>query len=152
MPVHNLDIKLALLITPSDSSTYDHFSTLLRKKSTLEMDLESYVSVVDEMITYSSLTLPDAQTNSFLGQLRKSAADAHKTLRWYDRAQSPHLQPFNSPQIYPNLKEQILIVVRVMGHFTPHLRRSWTWRGKHIYQGGGTFIGNHVHKLLKVNT
>lgn len=72
-----LDLNLALLIsgdsTPSGSSTYDHFSTLLRKKS------------------ISSLTMPDAESNSFLGQLRKSAADAHKTLQkmvWLDRENS----------------------------------------------------------------
>jgi hypothetical protein len=83
-----LDIKLALLISgedsPSGSSTYNHFSTLLRKKSILQMELETqqnYVSVVDEMVTYSSLTLPDAETNSFLGQLHKSATDGRKTLQ-----------------------------------------------------------------------
>ena len=50
-----LDIKLALLNrgdgTPSSSSTYNHFATLLRKKSLLQMEFEaqqSYVSVVDD--------------------------------------------------------------------------------------------------------
>ena len=47
----------------------------------MEVDTQrSYATLLDEMVTYSSLTLPDAQTNSHLQQLRKSAAETHKSI------------------------------------------------------------------------
>lgn len=82
-----LDLKLAEHLsgdsTPS-GNTYDHFSTLLRKKELIQMEFDtqkSYAAVLDEMITYSTLTMANAQTDSYLRKLRKEAADTHSTLR-----------------------------------------------------------------------
>ncbi len=51
--------------------------------SLLEMEVDTqrnYAAVLDEMVTYSLLTLPNAQTSTHVRQLRKSAEASHKTL------------------------------------------------------------------------
>lgn len=84
-----LDLKLVDAINASEpgpsssSSTHDHFSSSLQKMSLLEMEVDTqrnYAAVLDEMVTYSLLTLPNAQTSTHVRQLRKSAEASHKTL------------------------------------------------------------------------
>ena len=81
-----LDLKLAKLksnnTTPTGSSTYDHFSSLL-KISLKELEVNTqrgYTTLIDEMVTHSTLTIPNAQTSSFVKNLRTSSASAHKML------------------------------------------------------------------------
>ncbi len=82
-----LDLKLAKLksgdATPTGSRTYDHFSSLLQRIALKQFEVDTqrgYVTLVDEMVTHSTLTLPNAQRSSFVKKLRMAATSAHKTL------------------------------------------------------------------------
>lgn len=41
---------------------------------------QGYATLVDQMLTHLTLTLPDAESNDFLGQLRQEVAATHHTL------------------------------------------------------------------------
>ena len=78
-----LDLKLAEC---SDSDvngglSYAQYITLLRRRSLLRMEMEtqqSYVTVMDQLVMYTALALPEAEDT--LTELQKEAASAHRTL------------------------------------------------------------------------
>lgn len=83
-----LDLELAKLksgsATPTGSSTYNHFSSLLQKiaHKQLEVDTQSaYTLQVDEMITHATLMTPNVQISSMVKELQKGSETAHKTLK-----------------------------------------------------------------------
>ncbi len=82
-----LDLKLAHLKSgggaPTESSVYDHFSSLLQKIELKKMEVntqQGYVTLIDEMVTYSTLTLSNAQISSYIRKLRAESASSHKKL------------------------------------------------------------------------
>ena len=47
----------------------------------LEMDSQkNYAAELDQMATYHCLTLPDAQSSTFLQEMKKEAAAVHKRI------------------------------------------------------------------------
>ena len=79
-----LDLRLAHTKGSTGGSTFVHYANTLQQRSHLAMELETqqgYVSLIDQMVTYLTLTLPDAETNDSLIQLREDAANTHKSIR-----------------------------------------------------------------------
>lgn len=79
-----LDLKLAKLksgnATPT-SSVYEHFSSLLQRIALKQSEVEtqqSYTTLVDEMVTYSTLI---TQQSCDCNQIHKASTTAHKTLK-----------------------------------------------------------------------
>lgn len=59
------------------SSTYNHYVAL----RSVEMEnQQNHVTVMNEMVTFASLTLPDAEHNNILKELRMDADAAHTSL------------------------------------------------------------------------
>lgn len=80
-----LDLKLAESSrgNVNGGSTYNHYVALLRRRSVLRMEMENqqnHVTVMNEMVTFASLTLPDAEHNNILKELRMDADAAHTSL------------------------------------------------------------------------
>ena len=80
-----LDLKLADCSgSGSDISggeSYSHYIDLLRIRSLLRMEIEtqqSYVCVLDELVTYIALALPGE--NATLTELQEEAVSAHQAL------------------------------------------------------------------------
>lgn len=68
--------------TPT-GSTYDHFSALLQQIALKQFEVDTqrgYVTLVDEMVTTSTLTLTNARDSPLVKQLRKESASGHKIL------------------------------------------------------------------------
>ena len=58
----------------SSNSTYSQYVSLIRRKSELQSELhdqQDYLTVLNEMVTFSSISLPDAEHNDVLKELRK---------------------------------------------------------------------------------
>jgi hypothetical protein len=69
--------------TPTGSSTYDHFSSLLQRIANKQLEVNTqrgYVALVDEMATHSMM-LPNPQMSTLVKELRKTSVREHKTLK-----------------------------------------------------------------------
>ena len=80
-----LDLKLAESSEEqvNGGSTYNHYVTLIRRRSVLRTEMnnqKNYVTVVNEMVTFASISLSDAEHNSVLKELRRDADAAHTSL------------------------------------------------------------------------
>ena len=80
-----LDLKLAECSGSGDNisagESYSHYIALLKRRSLLRMEMETqqgYVKVMDQLVTYTALALPDADDT--LTELQKEAVAAHKIL------------------------------------------------------------------------
>ena len=158
-----LDLKLAKAKNwDAGSSTYGHFSTLLQKIALKQTEVETqhgYVALVDEMVTRSTLMTPNAQMSALVKQLRKASDTEHKTLK--KMVSNTLIKRFTR-------SNSILIIVH---RAEKTLKKKFTDVNSSISDGpffatmeqslkackvirqayqGGTFVGNHVHKLLKV--
>ena len=123
---------------------------------------QSYTAVLDEMITYSTITIPNAQTSSHLTMLRKEAEEAHKTLKKMVSGQTNKLPPLqivikqstDLSHFKDALKKKLTEVSSSQsdGPFYSTLESSLQELDvrRQAYQGG-TFVGNHIHKLIKVS-
>ena len=68
---------------PTGSKTYDQYSDLLQKRMLKNMEVETqqgYVTLLEQMVTHTTLTVPRANTTSALQQLGKELKAARKTL------------------------------------------------------------------------
>ena len=79
-----LDLKLAESSEEqvNGGSTYNHYVTLIRRRSVLRTEInnqKNYVTVVNEMVTFASISLSDAEHNSVLKE-RRDADAAHTSL------------------------------------------------------------------------
>lgn len=121
---------------------------------------QGYATLVDQMLTHLTLTLPDAESNDFLGQLRQEVAATHHTLS--DKVLYVNIPISHSDYIHCTLeqrKEMSKLDKTLKERFVPRdgpffstLERSLQELNvkRQAYQGG-TFVGNHVHKLLRVS-
>ena len=80
-----LDLKLAESSEEqvNGGSTYNHYVTLIRRRSVLRTEMnnqKNYVTVVNEMVTFASISLSDAEHNSVLKELRRDSDAAHTSL------------------------------------------------------------------------
>ena len=55
----------------SSNSTYSQYVSLIRRKSELQSELHDQLTVLNEMVTLSSISLPDAEHNDVFKELRK---------------------------------------------------------------------------------
>lgn len=86
-----LDLKLARLEsgdkTPTGSSTYDHFSSLLQRIALKQVEVDTqhgYVMLVDEMVTHSTLTLPNAQGSCLSSCTKNQPLHTKFLTKWYN--------------------------------------------------------------------
>ena len=82
---NELDLKLAESSQENitSHSTYTQYVGLIRRKSELQTEMDdknNYIIVMTEMVTFASITLPDAEQSSMLEELRKDADDTHTSL------------------------------------------------------------------------
>jgi len=154
-----LDLKLAESSSGSDFGG-SKFREALARKSLLLSELDrqkTYTTLLDQMTTYLCLTLPDAQTSSFLQELKKEAETAHNILS--DKVQVVIIYRSFYLFLCSQSKELSKLDTEIRKKFEPGdgpffstLEKSLQHLNvkRQAYQGG-TFIGNHVHKLLKVS-
>ena len=80
-----LDLKLAESRDKqvNGGSTYNHYVALIRRRSMLRTEMnnqKNYVMIVNEMVTFASISLSDAEHNSVLKELRRDADAVHTSL------------------------------------------------------------------------
>ena len=69
--------ELDLISSPdniSSNSTYSQYVSLIRRKSELQSELhdqQNYLTVLNDMVTFASISLPDAEHNNVLKELCK---------------------------------------------------------------------------------
>ena len=154
-----MDLKLALhLAGDVHGSSFDRHCYDLKKKSDLRMNIESKkqkVIQMEQLITYLSI-LENVQAP--LSVARNEVINLRQAIKSMVIVQShiilnPHINAFQEEQEkeleaaltkkFKKLDGPFFQVLEVALN-TLHVQRQ-------AYQGG-TFVGNHVHKLLKVYT
>ena len=112
---------------------------------------------MNEMVTYTSLTLPEAST--LLDELQKEAATAHRRVHDIVRCKITYqyvillIHCLKKSSELSGVEKDLTKNGKVLkdGPFYSSLERTLQKLNvKRQAYHGGTFIGNHVHKLLKV--
>ena len=158
---HELDFKLATC----DVSTSGNPSTSrFQKLSLLKVELEAQknlASVLSEMLTFSTLTNEDPYDNPVYESLKADVDRAQKMI--CDKVHI-YIQTPNLKKITMNFAIQTTEITELertlkgdfdfsKGVLYSTLDKSLQMlRIKRQAYQGGTFVGNHVHKLLQVRT
>ena len=82
---NELDLKLSESSEESigSGSTYNHYVGSMRRRSGLATELDNQQNeliVLNEMMTFTSISLPDAEDNDVLKELRKDADATHTSV------------------------------------------------------------------------
>ena len=82
---NELDLKLSESSEESigSGSIYNHYVGLMRRRSGLATELDNQQNeliVLNEMMTFASISLPDDEDNDVLNELRKDAHATHSSV------------------------------------------------------------------------
>ena len=149
-----MDFSLAIEGAGSARSFHTASPGTLQKRTELMLQLETDTKYISDLLTYTTLTVEDFSSNSFYTSTKEEMDATRRRITDTVHLQARvHISITLILQYYRN--PRLLSLTRSsdcsQGSFFSSLEKILqTLNVKRQAYQGGTFVGNHVHKLLQV--